>query len=602
MSAASACDLHRADAGAAAPRDAAGFLVVASDRGFQGNEEIRDAFEAFADGRNAALVFVTDERIRDSLQKALGTLAQNGARRTVVVPLFISAANPRFTLVRKLLGSGGPEMAREGESTSSQPIASPIPVSFGRPFGESYLAVEALADRFRAIKDPKGRRVIVAGYGAKDDETRKRMEADWQRIADKAAEGFGFATVRTVVWYDRTAPDQVARRAEAERALAEAAAGGERVVVAPFHFGRKLDGMMSFDADLKWLIPSGSELLAEDAGPHPALAMWMAREASRHLPLKPEDIGVVFLAHGADYHWNETMRQAVRPLEDRYKIEFVFSMADQPLIERAVRRLERRSARAIVIVRVFGLASAFRDEVERMIGLDVENGPARRMAHTSRGTDHGHEDGHGHGDDHGHGSGGTAAPPARIRSPLPMSTGGGVEADPLFAAALLDHARELSRDPRRETVILVAHGSGDDAKNNYWLKTLQTLAEHMRANGGSKFRAICFATWREDWPDKRAPWVAKVQDMVREAARDGGRAIVIPARTQGRGPEQEFLAGLSFELGSGFAPHPLFARWFEEQVRAGIAGLGVGVTGGAVTALASGAASQGCLSDSWLPR
>src|SRR3546814_11575159 len=30
-----------------------GFLVAAPDRGFTGNEEIRDAFAGFADGRNA---------------------------------------------------------------------------------------------------------------------------------------------------------------------------------------------------------------------------------------------------------------------------------------------------------------------------------------------------------------------------------------------------------------------------------------------------------------------------------------------------------------------------------------------------------------------
>ncbi|MBI2315801.1 MAG: hypothetical protein HYU75_01860 [Betaproteobacteria bacterium] len=57
--------------------------------------------------------------------------------------------------------------------------------------------------------------------------------------------------------------------------------------------------------------------------------------------------------------------------------------------------------------------------------------------------------------------------------------------------------------------------------------------------------------------------------MVMEAGRDGGRALVIPARTNGRGPEQAFLEGLTFDLGEGFAPHPLFLRWVEAQVEAG---------------------------------
>lgn len=83
------------------------------------------------------------------------------------------------------------------------------------------------------------------------------------------------------------------------------------------------------------------------------------------------------------------------------------------------------------------------------------------------------------------------------------------------------------------------------------------------------------ATWREDWPEKREPWVRAVRDMIEEAGRDGGRALVIPARTNGRGPERRFLDGMKFELGEGFAPHPLFVRWFEQQVQAGAAKLRV---------------------------
>lgn len=546
-----------------------GFLVVAPDRGFAGNEETREAFDAFAAARNAALAFVTDERTGGNLQAALQRLARGGARRAVALPLFLSKADPRFVLAAKLLGAQIERPAGGGKEASREAPAGPIPVSIAPPFGEGYLAVEMLADRFRAVREPGGRRVVVVGYGARGADSRKRMEADWQRIAEHAAGGFGFESVRVVVWHDRAAPDE----AQAGQSFAEAVAGGDRVIVVPFHFGRKLDGMMSFDAELKHALPAGAALLEQAAEPHPAVAAWMSREAHRHLALRPQDIGVVLLAHGADYHWNETMRQAVRPLTERYQIEFVFSMADQPLIERAVRRLERRGARAIVIVRVFGLASAFRESIERMIGLDVEQGPSGGPVHAARPGSHGHDHG---GDGHGHAHGGprpAAGPPARIRAAVPIASVGGLEADPLFAAALLDRVRTLSKEPERETVILVAHGSGDDGKNEHWLRTLETLAGHMRSNGGDRFGAIRVATWREDWPDKRAPRVSAVREMVRAATSDGGRAIVIPARTTARGPEKEFLAGLEFELGEGFAPHPLFARWVEGQVQLGLTAL-----------------------------
>lgn len=145
------------------------------------------------------------------------------------------------------------------------------------------------------------------------------------------------------------------------------------------------------------------------------------------------------------------------------------------------------------------------------------------------------------------------------------------EDDPLCAEALLARARALSRDPVRETVILVAHGNGDDAQAAHWRETLASLARRMRELGGDRFRAVRAATWREDWPDKRKPAVEEVRALVQEATADGGRALVIPARTLGRGPERRLLKGLSFELGEGFAPLPLFARWAENEVRAAVA-------------------------------
>ena len=89
-------------------------------------------------------------------------------------------------------------------------------------------------------------------------------------------------------------------------------------------------------------------------------------------------------------------------------------------------------------------------------------------------------------------------------------------------------------------------------------------------DGVDAFRDIEVATWREDWPDKRGEWIARVREMVTTAQEDGGRALVIPARTNSRGPEREFLEGLTFALGEGFAPHPLFAEWVVSQIHDGV--------------------------------
>ncbi|MEW6776294.1 MAG: cobalamin biosynthesis protein CbiX, partial [Bdellovibrionota bacterium] len=405
---------------------------------------------------------------------------------------------------------------------------------------------------------PSTKRLIVIGEGGKDAGSRQPLREDWLRIARQAAEGFGFQSIDALVWPEASSSDSEDAARQAAKELTELAKGGGRAVIVPFHLGKKLDSMMAFSGYLQGFIPKGAEFLDGDVTPHPAVSLWMRREMNRRLLLEPGDIGVVFLAHGADYHWNETMRQAVAPLQDRYKIELAFSMADQPVVERAVRRLEERGVRAIVIVRVFGLASSFQGTVERMIGLDVEG--ESRTSHV-----------HGH-DHHGHGPA-PSVPSPRIRSAAVLATVGGVEAHPLFAKALLDRAAALSRDRSKETVILVAHGAGRDSDNERWVANLRELAARIRADGGGDFRAIRVGTWREDWPEKREAWVRDIRAMVQEAAKDGGRAIVVPARTAGRGPEREFLEGLEYALAEGFAPHPLFAKWFEDQIREGMAKL-----------------------------
>ncbi|MDV6344209.1 sirohydrochlorin chelatase [Nitrosomonas sp. Is37] len=525
-----------------------GFLVLTADRGFVGNEEILDIFELFAEKHNAALVFVTDEHTEKYLKISLNALLDKGAERIKVIPLFISAANPRYQFACELL--------------SHQQLT--VPISYTRPYGESFFAVEDLVDKFRVIEYPANTHVLVIGYGATDPVNAQKMQKDWERIAGQAAAGFGFKSLQVVLAYDGRSEEIEQHAALLKQALINSRPAQElddktKTIVIPFHFGPKYDSMMSFDMGLKRLLPAGMQLLSESKSNIDSLAIWLQREANLSQPLTSEDIGVVFLAHGSTFDWNEQMREAVQPLMNRYKIEFAFSMADQFTIERAIRKLEQRSAKAAIIVRVFALEESFRHEIERMVGLDIENKVQNISEH----------DAHSGKEYAQHGT--PENIPTRIRTRLPVRTTGGIGTSPLFAAALFDRVRALSKDPAKETIILVAHGSGNDQQNEQWLQILETLATHMRKIGGNEFRAIKVATWREDWPDKREPWIEKVRAMVNEAQKQGGRALIIPARVMGEGHEKMFLAGLEYELGLGFAPHPLFVQWVDEQIKSGMA-------------------------------
>lgn len=522
-----------------------GFVVAAPDRGFLGNEEIRDQFARFEQAQPARLILATDERTDETFRQAVQSLKDDGVDEVVILPFFLSRAEARF---RRLEHAA---------------LAAPMmPIRWAQPWGETYLAVEALARRLSAHGHATAARLVVAGAAA----SAEVIAADLRRIAEAAIAGTAFEHVDAAVWPEYKVPQADAIEAAAEQTLA---AAGDATVI-PVHLGKRLDGMMALSLAQQRALPDGTDWI-DEAPIGPLVLTWMQREANRALPWQggaDGDIGVIIAAHGSDWHWNETMRQAVAPLAKHYRLAFAFSMADPPIVERAVRRLESQGARAIVIVRVFGLEDSFRSSFLKMSGQDIEQAVGdgaiaateHAQGHFPAGKQAAHTPAANHG---GHGA---SSGSGRIPSTAVILTAGGLGDSPLFARALLERARALSADPSRETVILVAHGTKDDARNARWLDVLERIAAQMRQTDGDPFRAIRVATWREDWPDKRAEWVPRVREWVEVAAR-AGTAIVIPARTNGTGPEARLLEGLDYRLGNGFAPHSLFAEWVDTQVR-----------------------------------
>lgn len=58
--------------------------------------------------------------------------------------------------------------------------------------------------------------------------------------------------------------------------------------------------------------------------------------------------------------------------------------------------------------------------------------------------------------------------------------------------------------------------------------------------------------------------------MVKQAEKNGGRALIVPARINGRGAADRYLDGMDFGWSQGFAQTPYFAQWFEQELRLGI--------------------------------
>lgn len=526
-----------------------GVLVVTPDRGFLGNDEIRDAFDEFAKGRNAELLYVTDARSEKILDEELGNLTRRGAKQIEVLPLVMSSADARWNLAEGWLD------ARRQRG---------LQLAVAKPYGASYLAVEDLSARLRHVHTDK-RHLLLVGYGAGDPAAAEMMRGELQRMG-------GFASTLAPNAIDAAVyPARKSRDADAMRKrVTDAIHAAHGALVVPVALAPRDDSMMDFSGWFSDDLPKDAQAVDSPIATGDALAQWMQRadiEAGMQFAsLDPSQIGVVALTHGADWFWNRDIEQALAPVAARHKLAYAFSMADPPVVERAVRKLEKEDVRAIVVVRAFGMASSFRGSVERMIGADVESGASTHGGHAMA-THAMHGDGM---DMMSHGTAGMSlAAPPRIRSALPMVTVGGVDDDQLFAKALLANARSVSKHPSRETVILVAHGQGDDAGNQQWLDLLGSLANRMRADGGNDFRAIRYATWREDWPDKNKVAVQQVRAMVQQTDRDGGRALIVPARINGRGAADRYLKGLDFGWSQGFAQTPYFAEWFEQEITRG---------------------------------
>jgi len=514
-------------AGDPRPWDDPLYVVAAPDQGFLGNEYVRDAFARFRETvPRSALWFVTREQALETLEAALAGLAPPAdGSGIVVLPLFMTAHHALYERARAALAGR--------------------PVRWASPLGESYLAEEMLFRRVAAVsRDPGREHLVLIGTGADSDEAAARVRASLGPLAGRAARKLGLAGAEVLALRDESAGPEARESsfaAVAERAR-EVEGEGRTALVIPFGHARHLTMMMSDWSGL------GRRLSATSARYEPRAVLpdeiaetWLLRAATEHRGLDPSEVGVILVPHGADFHWNETMRRGIAPLRGDYVTEDAFSMVDPPLVERAVRKLEAKGMKAAVLVRIFGLESSFREKTEYVLGLSRDPD----LAHDHMGI------------------------PERIVTPLELHTLGGIEDSPHLADALADRIAEVSEAPSRETVILLAHGAGSEEDNDHWLDLLERLAERIDEKTGGRYRGFAWDTWREDWPEQRDAAVARIRGLVRRAGAEG-TALVIPVRTAGRGPAAEYLSGLEYREGTGFAPHPAFTAWLRETIDRGI--------------------------------
>lgn len=262
--------------------------------------------------------------------------------------------------------------------------------------------------------------------------------------------------------------------------------------------------------------------------------------------------GILVMAHGGAPEWDRAVAAAVEPVKARIPTALAMGMADPTTLQAALDSLRGQGVETVAVVRLFLSGESFLHDTEFYLGLR-EDAPAVTMMMMMQG--HG-----GHGGGHGaHETG----PPRRLDLPGPvLMEMRGLSDMPLTAGIVADRARGASRDPAGESVIVVAHGMGDEGENQRVLDNMRASVEALRAAG---FREAHAATLREDWPDARAQAQEEIRAWVASRAERGDRVIVVPFRVFGFGGYAEVLEGLDYVPTEGLLPHALVSRWIEES-------------------------------------
>ena len=509
-----------------------GFLVVAPDRGFLGNQETRTMVEEFQRDYPAALAFIgnkyesADTAYTTYVKQALNQLRSLNATSVVAIPLFLSDADPRLHAVRDLLPA----------------YANGLDVEWAPAMAKSYLIAQILLDRVEAIsQSPQTERLILVGLGARDENSEQAIKDDLTPLLQYVQRYKSFQDGEIVVYYDRNAEHAREKNKKTTTHVTELAAMQGRTLVVPAFIGVKFDHMMAMTS---WLQRRFQKLNVvfqpEEITPHPNLLVWLKKTAHQHMDVTPSEIGVVIMPHGSTQPYNDAIEKTIAPLTRVYQIEMAYGMGDQLIIQRAVSRLEQRGVKKIVFGRMYGLVDHMKPKTDYILGLSDEYLHKLDQGRT---------------------------PPPQIRSAAIFSTFGGYEEGADVARVLHDRIMEISQNPSEETVILLAHGTKSDEDNQRWLSVINANIEKLRREPHcAKLKDIKAATVREDWPELRKKAVKEVRELIQEGNKTG-RVLVISNRLYGPGPYPKMLDGLDFEFnGKGFLS-PVIERWLDQSIQ-----------------------------------
>ena len=259
--------------------------------------------------------------------------------------------------------------------------------------------------------------------------------------------------------------------------------------------------------------------------------------------------GVLLMAHGGSSEWNEAVTSVVSDIDGLMPIEVAFGMADAGSIERAAQRLEDRGVTHAGVVRLFVSGDSWLERTQMILGLK-EGASSKEEWMASEGNRTGMSMPMGFWD---------------IHSPIEFSLSKeGLANSQEMDIVIRDRIASLSKNPHKETVMVIAHGTGDDDENSSWIRLISERTELAKAE--LEMNQIRVFSLREDWMGKRAESENEIRGFLQGAQEADNEVIVIPFRVHGFGPYQQVLSGLTYRSnGLGLLPHSAVSDWIENQ-------------------------------------
>jgi sirohydrochlorin ferrochelatase len=224
------------------------------------------------------------EAAKTRFQDAVRKLVDRGAREIVVVPLLVASHSGHYEQIRYLSGQTDSLDSVMHEHLHHGGIERPsvkVPIRVTPALDDSHELARVLTDRARAATSTTdGRALMLVGHGPNSAEDYAAWMKNLRVVADSVRRWSGFADVRVeLVREDAPAPVRAEAVARLRELIAmQAAITKDTVVVVPILVSR---GGISRSRILKDIEGLPARYAESSLVPHPAMAEWVMRRASR---------------------------------------------------------------------------------------------------------------------------------------------------------------------------------------------------------------------------------------------------------------------------------------------------------------------------------